>query len=382
MLLGLFSAFVRRLRYANVRPLQKSGPESVVSGPTRNWCWGGARSHGACPDAKLLYPADDSIRPARARRQAQTVSGRPGKRQIKSILAFLLITSPLAAQQGFIGDLYQKTAMGTSAAFNNSNPRYNAWTVMYTYSGSGNFSVELDCAPDVTTPGGTPTPGSFTTCSNTVTGSNPSTQALGKFGYITFVGYTPWIETKINSISSGNVTIIAWGFNPADPEAASGSGGCAGTAGTPCIVAGPNAPGTASTKNPVQVAGNDGTNVQAIATDTSGNTKIVQAQPANVTASWTSSTSLNTTLSIPLTGYAGIGVVYVQSGVITQGTLTFEISPDNSNWVAIGVAPVAGTSSLPTTYPLTNGTNAFQMYTGGFFFLLIRTPAIARLDRL
>lgn len=226
----------------------------------------------------LLHPAPETLRPDRARRQAQTVLGRSGKRQRIVILALFAFATPLLAQQGFIGDLYQQTGAGTSVAFNNSNPKYQSWTLMYTYSGAGNFSLELDCAKDATTPGGTPTPGTFSACSNTVTGANPSTQATGNgyAGYITFVGFIPWLETKINSITSGNVTLIAVGFNPSAPDSIStGSGGCVGTAATPCVVDGPNAPGAASTKNPVQVAGNDGTDVQAIATDTSGRSKVV-----------------------------------------------------------------------------------------------------------
>jgi len=183
----------------------------------------------------------------------------------KNISIGLLLASTLAAQV-----IYQATAP-TSQTFNNINPRDNAFTVMYNYSGSGTFSIELDCAADATVAGGTPTPGSFSACTPT-TGTNPSTTP--NFGYITFIGYKPWIKLNLKAISSGNMTALTTGFAPADPEGG-GSGGCAGTSTTPCIVAGPNTPGTASTKNPVQVAGNDGTNVRAIATDTSGRSNVV-----------------------------------------------------------------------------------------------------------
>lgn len=192
------------------------------------------------------------------------------------LFALLLIAAPLYAQGSLT--LYQATSP-QSSTFNNTNPRYNAWTVMYSYSGSGSFSIELDCAPDATTAGGTPTPGAYTACTAT-TGTNPSTTP--QYGYITFVGYqtslgsAPWVQLNLTAISSGNMTAYAMGFQAADPESGGGgSGGCAGTAGTPCIVAGPNAAGTASTKSPVQVAGNDGTDVQFIKTDTSGRTQSV-----------------------------------------------------------------------------------------------------------
>ena len=240
MILGLFSEIIRRLRLRDVRPPLKDAPASVVTGARR----------------RLTVPILSS---ARARSQAQTVSERPEKRRRISIFAFLLITAPLYAQQGALS-LYQATAP-TSATFNNTNPRYNAWTVMYSYSGSGSFSIELDCAPDATTAGGTPTPGSFTACTQT-TGTNPSTTP--QYGYITFVGYqtslgsAPWVKLNLTAISSGNLTAFAVGFTAADPESGGGSGGCVGTAGTPCIVAGPNATGSASTKNPVQIAELDG----------------------------------------------------------------------------------------------------------------------------
>ena len=267
---------------ANPQPMPtenhgKGAPASVCAGARRTWCGAGIQSHGASPDAEPLYPAFRSMRPARARSQAQSVLEPREKRRRMKILALLLITSPLYAQGSLT--LYQSTAP-TSTVFNNTNPRYNAWTVMYSYSGSGSFSIELDCAPDATVAGGTPTPGSFTACTAT-TGSNPSTTP--QYGYITFVGYqtslgsAPWVQLNLTAISSGNLTAFAMGFTAADPEGGGSSGGCAGTAGTPCIVAGPNAAGTASTKAPVQIAGNDGTDVQFIKTDTSGRTQAVGA---------------------------------------------------------------------------------------------------------
>jgi hypothetical protein len=289
-MLGLFSAVLRWLRVDGVGPLKiklatqiPDGLLQVVNGVGSWLATSAADVFHSVSQVEVQSPGFNHFdrlircvapvvsrmvhvfhtfhsRPARARRQPQTVLEPRWKRQHIGILALLAFASPLAAQStGFIGDLFQKTAPATSAPFNNSNPKYNAWTVMYSYVGSGNFSIEFDCAPDATTPGGTPTPGAFITCTNTVTGSNPSTQANGNFGYFTFVGYTPWLETKINSISSGSITVIAVGFPAADPESGGGgSGGCVGTTGTPCIVAGPTAVGSAPTKNPVDIAGLDG----------------------------------------------------------------------------------------------------------------------------
>ena len=226
--------------------------------------------HGQAPSSDALECYEFhflDFRPARARRQGPVPSTVP--RSAKNIAIGLLFATTCAFGQGGYIQIFQATAPATSAQFNNTNPKFNAWTVMYNYSGGGTFSVELDCAADATTAGGTPTPGSFAACTNVITGNNPSTTPA--YGYITFVGYTPWLQLKVGSISSGNITVVAVAFNPADPESGGGgSGGCVGTAGTPCIVAGPNASGAAPTKNPVLVAGQDGTDVRTVLTDTSG----------------------------------------------------------------------------------------------------------------
>ena len=185
--------------------------------------------------------------PARARRQGPVLS--TFLRSAKNIGIGLLFATTCAFGQGGYIQIFQAQAPATSAQFNNTNPKFNAWTVMYNYSGGGTFSVELDCAPDMTTAGGAPTPGSFAACTNVVTGNNPSTTPA--YGYMTFVGYTPWLQLNVTAISSGNLTVVAVAFDPADPESGGGSGGgCTGTAATPCIVAGPNASGAAPTKNP------------------------------------------------------------------------------------------------------------------------------------
>ena len=218
------------------------------------------------------------LRPARARRQGPVRTSL--LKSAENIGIGLIFAATLAAQQGSI-QLYQVIAPA-SQQFNNTNPRDNSWTVMYNYSGAGSFSIELDCAPDATVPGGTPTPGTFAACTNKVTGNNPSTTP--NYGYITFVGYTPWLRLNLTAISSGNMTAVAVGFTAADPESGGSSGGCVGTIATPCIVAGPNASGTASTKSPVQIAGNDGTDVRNISTDTSGRTESVGAAATGAAA--------------------------------------------------------------------------------------------------
>lgn len=68
---------------------------------------------------------------------------------------------------------------------------------------------------------------------------------------------------------SGNlhVTIQGWRTNWLSATGGGSSSGCS----SPCVVIGPDAPGAAPTKDPVQLSGFDGTDVQRIKTDTSGN---------------------------------------------------------------------------------------------------------------
>ena len=304
--LGLFSTLVRGLRGADVRPSQSFTtvlcrgafapihkavcilcalrPDARDGECSRSGLWHSPKKDApASVLAGARRKAEDLIlSSARARRQGPAVLSTL-VRSAKNI-SIALTFSTICLAQGSL-TLYQATDP-TSQQFNNTNPRYNAWTVMYSYSGSGSFSIELDCAPDATVAGGTPAPGAFTACTAT-TGSNPSTTP--QYGYMTFVGYqtslgsAPWVKLNLTAISSGNLTAFAMGFTAADPEGGS-SGGCAGTAGTPCIVAGPNAAGTASTKAPVQIAGNDGTDVQFIKTDTSGRTQAVGAAAVGASA--------------------------------------------------------------------------------------------------
>lgn len=61
--------------------------------------------------------------------------------------------------------------------------------------------------------------------------------------------------------------------------------GClVGASFAPCVVAGPNASGAVSTQNPVQIAGNDGTDVRSISTDAAGETIPANASTANADA--------------------------------------------------------------------------------------------------
>ena len=72
-------------------------------------------------------------------------------------------------------------------------------------------------------------------------------------------------------------------------------------------------------------------------------------------ATWTSATGLNTafTLVSNIEGYSSIAITLSQTGTLTAGALTFELSNDNSNWYPCeGVDPNTGVI-VPSTYTLT-----------------------------
>lgn len=72
-------------------------------------------------------------------------------------------------------------------------------------------------------------------------------------------------------------------------------------------------------------------------------------------ATWTSATGLNTafTLVSNIEGYSSIAITLSQTGTLTAGALTFELSNDNTNWYPVeGVDPNTGVI-VPSTYTLT-----------------------------
>jgi hypothetical protein len=104
-------------------------------------------------------------------------------------------------------------------------------------------------------------------------GINPNTVVTAG-GAVTEVHGPKYPFVRLNLTfyaGTGNVKgkLIGWKNRPVSVSIVSG-GGCVGTAGTPCVVDGPTAAGSAPTKPPVMVAGQDGTNVQTLKTDTLG----------------------------------------------------------------------------------------------------------------
>lgn len=185
--------------------------------------------------------------------------------------------------------IYFFTFGGNASIPTNGYPNYPAsgvngggvctnWVVSYTgYNVMGSPVLTFQSAPSATAT----TPGAFITYPGTiVTGINPNTSSTGAqtlFSNLAIV--TPYVRLNLSGMTSGVISGVVYGYKTGFSGTSSGGGGsgCVGTAMTPCVVAGPDAPGAVSTQDPVQVAGNDGTDVRAIHTDATGRTQVVGA---------------------------------------------------------------------------------------------------------
>jgi hypothetical protein len=74
-------------------------------------------------------------------------------------------------------------------------------------------------------------------------------------------------------------------------------------------------------------------------------------QPAAVTTNWTSATTANTSTSISVSSYNTISVAMHNTSTMTAGVLTFEVSPDNTNWFPIQMARI-DSFTVESTYTL------------------------------
>jgi hypothetical protein len=193
-----------------------------------------------------------------------------GFAQTPDCVQFFTFTSPTVA-----GSL---PVPGATPVTDNRQTGCVNWIMVYESSGFSVVSLTFQSATGATVPG---TLGPFS--GTTVSGSNPATSTTS--ATTVFSGYVGWWNVALTATGAGTVRGSLYGYREGySLSSSSGSGGCPGTTATPCVVDGPDAPGAASTKNPVQVAGNDGTDVRAIATDSSGRTVVVGAGVAGTPA--------------------------------------------------------------------------------------------------
>jgi hypothetical protein len=166
---------------------------------------------------------------------------------------------------------------GTTPVIDNRQVGCLDWLVTYeTTSVVTVISLAFQSATDVA---GVPTtwsnyPGTLTT------GINPNT-AVTTGGAVTQATGTayPFLRMNLTVLTgAGRVSgkLYGWKRRPTYVTISSG-GGCVGTSATPCVVDGPTAAGSPPTTPPVLVAGQDGTNIQTIKTDTAGRPQVAGA---------------------------------------------------------------------------------------------------------
>jgi|SRR5882672_1082216 len=167
------------------------------------------------------------------------------------------------------------TTINVSAQFNNigfgANNACTYWVLQYQVTGFSAISLQFESATGATAPG------AFGAYSGTVSsGVNPSISVACSTPTnctATFTGMIGWYRMNLTSVTgSGTVTGTLQGYKTgyALGGASVPGGGCPGTVGTPCVVVGNVADGSAVSGAPVRIAGSDGTNVQDVLTDTSG----------------------------------------------------------------------------------------------------------------
>lgn len=88
-------------------------------------------------------------------------------------------------------------------------------------------------------------------------------------------------------------------------------------------------------------------------------------------ARWDSGEPVNTSL-VASTSLAGnISITALVEGAISVGVLTFEVTPDGSNWFPLSVISSTGSPGV-STYNLVNGSRTWQVYVGGYLNTRVR----------
>jgi len=169
---------------------------------------------------------------------------------------------------------------GSAGYFLNIAPSCQTWTV--TYQGNGGLTGYTLAFQSAT---GTLNPGSFSTVTPVGTSASFGTARYGVATYnlisSTAGSSTPAPFVRVNltgSSGTGFIQIQMYGYKTG-PTGGTGGGGGGGGGGSgcpnPCPVEGVDASGSTSTSNPVQVAGNDGTDVRTLHTDAAGNPYVI-----------------------------------------------------------------------------------------------------------
>lgn len=85
--------------------------------------------------------------------------------------------------------------------------------------------------------------------------------------------------------------------------------------------------------------------------DAANGLPVAAGQGSTSSTSWTSATSVNTANSISIANFSTVSVAVISTTTITGGVLSFEVSPDGTNWLPIAMARI-DSYTVETTYTL------------------------------
>ena len=197
---------------------------------------------------------------------------------MKKLILLLSLTLPVFAQQTKVSPdctlgpgVVSFAGTGNSTSFDNRPVSSSTgipctnWSLTWSAQASvTSLTIKIEAAPD-----SNGAPGTFAAI------ASGSTFPSGKVNIATSTGYYPWVRVSVTVVGgTGSITGVLNGWRD-NADTIGGGGGGGGGCTAPCVVIGPDAPNSVPSQDPVQVAGFDGTDVQRIATDTSGNTKVV-----------------------------------------------------------------------------------------------------------
>lgn len=193
----------------------------------------------------------------------------------KLLFAFVMLAGAAFAQTPdcFLQFTNQTVAGSTNYQDNRRNACTN-WVLTYQTAGFTAISLQFESAT------GASSPGAFGAFSGAVvSGVNPSTSvACATVTNCTavFSGQVGWYRLNLSSVTgSGTVSATLKGYIGFIPLGGNSiSGGCPGTAATPCVVAGPAASGAAVAGNPVLMGASDGVNIRNVIADSNGRLQV------------------------------------------------------------------------------------------------------------
>jgi hypothetical protein len=172
---------------------------------------------------------------------------------------------------------------GTTPIIDNRQVGCIDWIVTYApNTAAATLSLAFQTATDVA---GVPTtwsnyPGTLNS------GSNPNTVVTSGGAVTDATGPKyPFLRMNMTVLTGAGATIsgrlYGWKRRPTVVSVTSG-GGCPGSIATPCVVVGPTAVGSPPATSPVLTAGQDGTNIRTIKTDTTGHPQVVGPTAAGI----------------------------------------------------------------------------------------------------